>query len=564
MKHPALARVFAIVLAILSVLMLINGAVDFGKANAALQQSLDKYQRIEDKTIEYEELDAKLKNSVSYEEAFAELEKLQDEHDSDAAQHRTDLATHTATMGGYILGADMIRDGKEQLALAKAELAEGKKLLEEKEQQFDQLVTAFNALEPLLQKAIDATTGSQQEFDAAIAVINAMIARIDALMEQRPQPPELPEEPVPPVLPELPPEGADEETIAAYEQAKAIYDALAAEFEKALEDYKNSMTEYESQLAEYESRLAAWEQEYQAVMESVIADSASVESRVQNGSAMMDAALSQLPADVLDGLGGLPGGDMGLPDLSNMSLADIRAALVQFRDYLMSVGNVKDALQGVLNNFKAQIQEAQNAMDLAKQQIAMGEKALAKGEQELQHQLELLWWNMGKLEDEAVELEADKARLDGEAETLDRKLISVDEQKELERKHRSARIILMQENDIEAMVNDGGELAESARACVENGRSTAHRSRTLMYIINILAVLGAVFGILSIPGAFEKTSRRLLLITAPVLCLLCALGADGLNMYMGLGQMYTAMFTALAALLHLLVVSPKKRTIKAN
>ena len=50
MKHPALARVFSIVLAIMSLIMLLNGAVGFGKADAALQESLEKYQRIEEKT----------------------------------------------------------------------------------------------------------------------------------------------------------------------------------------------------------------------------------------------------------------------------------------------------------------------------------------------------------------------------------------------------------------------------------------------------------------------------------------------------------------------------------
>ena len=36
-KHPALARVFSIVLAIMSLIMLLNGAVGFGKADVALQ-----------------------------------------------------------------------------------------------------------------------------------------------------------------------------------------------------------------------------------------------------------------------------------------------------------------------------------------------------------------------------------------------------------------------------------------------------------------------------------------------------------------------------------------------
>ena len=43
MKHPALARVFSIVLAVMSLIMLLNGAVGFGKAvDGTLKNHLPK------------------------------------------------------------------------------------------------------------------------------------------------------------------------------------------------------------------------------------------------------------------------------------------------------------------------------------------------------------------------------------------------------------------------------------------------------------------------------------------------------------------------------------------
>ncbi|MDY5564800.1 MAG: hypothetical protein SPF74_06230 [Candidatus Limivicinus sp.] len=554
MKHPALARVFSIVLAVMSLIMLLNGAVGFGKADVALKESLEQYRRIEEKTDTYEALSLQLKNSVSYEEALAELEALQEQHDDDAAQHRTDLATHTATMGGYELGAKMILEGKEQLAAAKAELEEGKALLAEKEQQFNQLSAAFEAVEPLLTAAINALSGSEEEYKAAIALIDALIAQIDVILANRPQLPELPEEPT---LPIAPPEDADEETKAAYEQAMAVYQQLLDAFEKAME-------EYEGNLAEYETALAAWEQEYQAVLSSVLADAGEVDSRIQNGSALMNAALGQLPADVLDDLGGLGESDISMPDLSNMSLEEIRAALVQLRAYLVAEGNVKTALEKALASLQSQLAEGQQAIAQAKAQVLLGEKAMRKAEQELQHQLELLWYNMGQLEDETADLEADKLRLDQESEDLDRRLVSVDEKKEMEQKHRSARIVLMQEAGIASAVNAGGDLVESARAYIQNGRDGAQRHHGLLYAINALALAGGLLGLLSIPGSFEKTRRRLLLILPTVLCLVCALAADGLNMYLGLGQMYTALAAALAAAIHLATILPQNKTIIAE
>ena len=205
--------------------------------------------------------------------------------------------------------------------------------------------------------------------------------------------------------------------------------------------------------------------------------------------------------------------------------------------------------------------EGQQAIAQANAQVLLGEKALKKAEQELQHQLELIWYNMGQLEDESAELEADKLRLDQESEDLDRRLVSVDEKKEIERKHRSARIVLMQEEGIASAVNAGGDLVESARAYVQNGRDGAQRHHGLLYAINALALAGGVLGLLSIPGSFEKLKRRLLLILPTVLCLACALAADGLNMYLGLGQMYTALAAAIAAVLHLATILPKNKTV---
>ena len=131
MKHPALARVFSVVLAILCLLMLVNGVKGFGKADAEAAERAafsEKYaQRIET----YRQLDEELANSISYEEAYQELEKLQEQHDADASQHRTDVALYSAEKGGYTMGADMIwealpevKGARRELEIAKAQLAE--------------------------------------------------------------------------------------------------------------------------------------------------------------------------------------------------------------------------------------------------------------------------------------------------------------------------------------------------------------------------------------------------------------------------------------------------------
>lgn len=561
MKHPALARVFSIVLAILSLFMLLNGALGFGEADAALEESLNQYSRLEEKTDTYAALSAQLKSSVSYEEALAELEALQEQHDDDAAQHRTDLATHTATMGGYKLGADMIMDGKEQLALAKAELEDGKAQLAEKEQQFNQIKATFEEVKPVLEKAIAESNGSEAEYKMALAIIDRMIAEIDAALGGEPQEPAEPVEPTAPEAPVPQTEDADEETKAAYDQAMLDYAAKTEEYNQTLEEYNAALADYEQKLQDYQSSYAAWQQQVQSTLASTDAQAAEADSRIQAGNAKRAAVLAQLPGDIMGGIGG---SDIGMPDLSGLTLEERRAILVQVREYLVESGSLEVALQGVLNAIESQLTQAEAALAAAKRQVILGEKALQKAENELQHQLEVLWYNMGQLEDETAELEENKTRLDQEAEDLDRRLVSVDEKKELERKHRSARIVLMQEQGIASAVEAGGDLTECARAYIQSGREEAQRLHDLMYIINALALAGGVLGLLSIPGSFEKIKRRLLQLLPTVLCLACALAADGLNMYLGQGQMYTALAAAIAAVFHLATVLPKNKTVIAG
>ena len=560
MKHPALARVFSIVLAILCLFLLANGALGFGKADTALEDSLKQYQRLEEKTDTYEALSAQMKNSVSYEEALAELEAMQEQHDDDAAQHRTDLATHTATMGGYELGANMIRDGKEQLAAAKAELEAGKKQLEASEQQLNQAAAAFNAAKPMVEGVIAQLTPAVTGLNAAAGGVDAMIASLQALGNPPEDPgaeaPTVPEAPTPVDKPEEPGEDATEDQLLKYQTDLAAYNQYLekqAEYDaakKANEEYQGKKTAYDTWTAGYGTAVATINEQLSAMSRGVNAAAGGIGNAVT----VLSAQAPELAA-------GLPSAEVTVPILSADSTPEQNiAALNGFKSQLLAAASVPGQLQGNLSAMEAQMIAGQQELASAQAQVTQGEKALETAEYQLQHQLELIWYNMGELEDEAQELEENKARLDQEAEELDRRLVTVDEKKAIEQKHRSARILLMQEEGIAAAVDAGGDLIECARSFIQTGREEAQRHHELMYAVNALAVAGGVLGLLSIPGSFEKTKRRLLLILPTVLCLACALAADGLNMYLGLGQMYTALAVIIGAVLHLAAILPKNKT----
>lgn len=563
MKHPALARVFSIVLAIMSLFMLLNGAFGFGKADAALKDSMEEYRRLEEKTDTYAQLSAQLESSVSYEEALAELEAMQEQHDEDAAQHRTDLATHTATMGGYEMGANMIRDGQEQLAQAKAELETGKKQLAEKEQQLNQAAAAFNAAKPQAEGTISGLYQAAGPLSLAASGVEGMITWLSALSPQPENPgetaPDVPQKPAPVDKPTEPGEDATDEEKGEYQLALAAYEKYPqekAEYDEAVA----ARAEYTEKKATYDG----WRTQYvTAVGDINVQLGTMVDPKA--AAAGLNAAVSALASAAPELAAGVPDAAVNVPTLlADLSPEENIAALSTFQGELNEAASIPSAIQKNLSAMEAQLAAGQQALAQGKAKLVQGEEALKKGENELQHQLELLWYNMGQLEDEAVELEESKTRLDQETEELDRRLVSVDEKKEIERKYRSSRVILMREDAIASAVDAGQDLTEAARNYIQDGREAARHRHTLLYIINALALAGGLLGLLSIPGSFEKTGRRLLLILPTVLCLACALGAEGLNLRLGLGQMYTALAAALAAVLHLAAILPKNKTAAAG
>ncbi len=607
MKHPALARVFAIVLALLSSFMLINGALGFGKADGTLQESLEYCQRVEDKLAEYEELDAKLENSISYDEAYEELERLQDEHDEEAAQHRTDLATHTATMGGYTMGVDMIMDGREQLNTAKQELESGKQQLEQQETLLNQSIQEFNnGTKPELNALKDAMSGPSTELQSSAVKISALAARLDAYIDS----------PTEPGGDEGGDQtgggtdtgdggdqtgeggdqtgeggdqtGGDSQTGGGGDQTGGEGDTTGGGGDTTgggggTTGGEGDTTGGEGDqtggiVAETLSCIAGQKPLVARTLGSVSGEEGpEVSGGVDSGYAELiteiNAQLAAVRASAI-GVIIILGQSSEIAEMIGLSAitipedftedsdpAEVQAQLLTLATQLGTAASIPTILDGLITQTEAQLQEGQEALEKAKRQLAAGEETLKKSENELQHQLELLWYNMGQLDDEAEELEEDKEKLDNEADMLDKMLVSVDELKELEDSRRSARIILMQEDEIEAMVNDGGDLGESTRSFLEQQRSSAQYDHWILYVINTLAVVGGVLGILCIPGSYELLRSRLLLIAPPLLCLLCAAAAYGLNLYHGLGQMYTALFAAMGALFHLVIVIPRNKPV---
>ena len=555
MKHPTLVRVFSIVLAIMCVIMLGGGISGFSKAAKERNERVSDAQRYEERIETYRQADEKLSGSISYEDAYKVLEELLAEHDEEASQHRTDLAEYSAKKGGYKMAADLINDAKLELADAKAQVEDGKKQLAEKEEQMKLLTTLYENNKELVANGISTAANGKAECGTEAARLQAVVDKLNALIAAEPKEPEAPTEPTPV---EKPADESDSEKMAEYNsylEQKAQYDKELEEYNTELEKYKTEHDDWEKQCADVRAE-ADFSQSAQVLRSQVDA----LETLGEEISAALPSEIAgsgigtEISAAILEQIDRLD--EMDESAMSNDEFLKNAGILISALSQISSgYGTVGDALSSI----DSKISEAAGAIEQAKTQLASAEELVKKGEAELQTQLANLWYNMGELDKDGERLEKEKGELDEEADKLSKQLLDADEIKELENKRTSMKILLTKPASVSAAVEAGGGVAESAETYLASYRSETQRLFIWRMIMCTLAVFGALAGFAGIPAAFEKTKKRFWLIAPVAACLVCACAADGISMYLGLGQMYTVIAAAIFAAVQLAVALPKAK-----
>jgi len=137
MKHPVLARVFAIVLAILCLVMTLAGVFGLRSAARDRQRAMEDAGRLRDRAASYTDALAALDGGTPYNEANDTLQRHQAEHDKLASRHRSEMALYTATQSG-------LRSGTYAMDQADAAFAEGKKQYEAGLAEFNKQAAAFD------------------------------------------------------------------------------------------------------------------------------------------------------------------------------------------------------------------------------------------------------------------------------------------------------------------------------------------------------------------------------------------------------------------------------------
>jgi len=598
------------VLAIMCVISGAAGVVGFSDAREERDKAASYGDKLDKRLETYQQLKVELDGSISYEEALEELEKLQEQHDSDASQHRTDLATYSATRGGYKMGADALWEAKAQIEGAKQMIAAAKPKIAQME-----------SAKAMMQGAIAQCDAAAAECTACSAEVSAVLA----LIAKQPAAPAEPVEPTEPTpvpecsepeqvedpgdAPQMPPrqEGqSDEDYAKACEEAQRDFDSKKSAYEQyqqeladynAYVDYRDNVkpkydadyaqyeeesAAYPGKLEEYNSAMLAWSAEFTAAAAQVSAPEfqGRCTTAITNGAAALQTVAGL--KDMLQGGAAAFSADDVTGAADPGEGTDPAAQIKQLKTQLTLLNAKLLAMAGLLNQASAglgqAITEMENAvtaglsqmsgssgMDIPEglspsQLIAYAEEQIAKGEHEIQKNLENIWYELGELEKDKEELEENKGQLDEEASKLGKMIVSTDQLEELNRKFKSARAVLTNIGEIKTEVDAGERIEDAAAGYIARYRAQIQARYDTRCAISLLAVAAGVAGVAVVPAAFEKTKKRAWLILPAVLCLLCAAAAEVTCAASNLGQHYASIFTALFAALYLLVALPKNKT----
>ena len=385
----------------------------------------DAYTEQVDQVIQDLEAVKKERQNARYEEIMAEAEEKIADGKQELADAKTEAETELADAKQKIDdGWQQLNDGKTQLTDSYAELedskekltagekevAENEKLLSEKTEELQKQQDTLNEKQRELDGKWSELDGSQSELDAQKAIVEQNRLVLDQNQQKL------------------------NGNQAVLDEQKAKLDAQRTQ----LEQNQNLLNEQKAQLGQNESQLMEWKAQYEALLESGMADEAVLQemaAKIAEGEAALAAGKEQMAA----GQAQLDEGKKQLDDAQaqlaagqaqlnagqeelNAGYAQLAEAQAQLdagqaqidsgRTQLTEGQAQLDAGRSALESGKSQLTDAQTQLALAKQEIADGWSQLAEGEKKLANAQTELAENEQKLQDAQKEYEDGKAEAD--------------------------------------------------------------------------------------------------------------------------------------------------------
>lgn len=585
MKHPALARVFAIVLAIVGLILLAVGVRGLKKAESEREERAAYAEKFSGWIADYRALHAELENAADYDETMAALEALALAHEKTAGQHKTDTALYTATKGGLKMGEEAIAAARQEIEETREQLADA----ETRQVVMELLISEMLAQQenlPNLAQLAQRARGYAGSAYAASAQAGAEAERYRALLMQEPQPPE---EPVPPPEPQppeppAPMEGEDEATEpepGAYEAAYAAYEEEHAAWEAAFAAWETAHAAWEEEFAAWELAHSAWEEtcrrareesrltEYRDLLQQLSAALAEISAQAEEQLAAFSAETGETSPELWamaeqSAAAAAQLNELAMQEPALMSDWEFLTYCETLQELGSGLGDSFSTVAGMLENPAHTITEIIDALNMTQSMVDFLNYKLDQAEAQLHSALAELWYQAGELDKDQLRLEAEKLGLSKEAELLSKRTLDADELKDLRGRHNAVRLKLVLVPEVKSAMTDEESLPAAAESYLESYESETDKLWRGRRVVNALAIASGAMGVLGVPAAYELLKKRFWLLTPVLLCIVCAAAAEALHVRLGLGQMYAALSTALIAFLQLLIVLPRKRRARAG
>lgn len=575
MRHPALTRVFAVVLVLLCLTMGLAGGLGLTRAEKDREAVLADMSRLRGRVEEYREASKSLEGTESYDTRSESLDERQKQHDKDSSQHRAELTTFTATRYGLNMGT-------EAMDLADRQFAEYKALFEQGMAAFQPVMSEASALLVYLWQIYFAAEGVVDNANAHLAFASGMTAGLDAGEELS----------VGTVI------AAYDELLRCVDETAALYDTLH-ELQTALDTLAlfdpASLTSLADSVPEIPESLGGLGDlslnAYTSAGVDVPFDMeqlGSIKDSYNSAWATVKAAMVEIDALI-------PVLDNSVRAMTGMGLAEIRQGAQTARDalaaygeepldpalsqaildaYAVNSGAVHTALEqagagmAAVNGYLAQGREllstVQGQVDMLIALMGLAQDMLSEGEQALYWARAAIWLQMGEQEKKEEELREQKEQLEQEAEELEVLSGQAEEQKTAEQRQRSLRAILLSREEICRRSDAGENLIAAATAYAEESEQAAQTAFQTRRRACLLMLAGAALALLGLPAAFEAIRSRFMLLAPVLLCLGCAAAAEVLFVTMGRGHSYSALAAAGAAALQLAISLPRAKRQKGG
>ena len=568
MKHPALTRVFAIVVALLGLTMAMAGGLGLRSAEEDRQSALYTVRRLRERAASYREITDSLRNTEAYADQNAALEEKQSGHDSESSEHRADVSTYTLTNFGLTAGTNALDLADQQFASYKAVFEEAMPVFEEG---LGQASSLLGALRQVYDAAMDALDDVNAHLDYANAVAASLsageavtYADVTAACDQQLA---LLDElaAVPDQLRELTPaldaiSAFDPESLTALLDAMEKLPASLGSFGNVdLSAYAGAGVPVDFDLDRLVRLKAVYDEGWSAVKQALEREeivSAALEQGVEDATGMSFADLRQQMQDTRDRLAahGEEPIDPQLSDAAlegfNLTSGAVREALDRANTAMETVNTQASELGGSLAEIEGVVYGFNGLLSQARQMLYEGENALYWARA-------AIWYQMGQQREKEEALRKHRDALAQEAEELRKLSEQAEAQKKAEQRQRSLRAILLRRDEIRSRVDAGEEPDAAALAYARERENQAETENRLRARACHLMLVGGLFALLAIPTAFERIRSRFLLLLTVLLCLGCAAAAEWIFYQMGRGHSYSALAVAVFALLQLFVTLPK-------